>query len=109
MGEKSADNLIAGIEAAKQRPLWRLLTGLNIRHVGQRTAQILADRFGTIDEILKQDATQLAEVHEVGDVIAKSIHAFMTSEVGRRTIEDLRELGVHLGEPVAEKPRCVSA
>lgn len=98
------DKLLKGIDEAKSRPLWRLLTGLNIRHVGQRTAQILADRFGTIDEILKQDATQLAEVHEVGDVIAKSIHAFMTSEVGRRTIEDLRELGVHLGEPVAEKP-----
>jgi len=98
------DKLLKGIEQAKSRPLWRLLTGLNIRHVGQRTSQILADRFGTTDEILKQDVAQLAEVDEVGDVIAKSIHDFMSSDAGRRTLDELRELGVHLGEPVVVKP-----
>lgn len=103
MGEKSADNLLAGIEAAKSRPLWRLLTGLNIRHVGQRTAQILADRFGTMDEIIRQDATQLAEVDEIGEVVAKSIFTFTSSEIGRRVIEDLRGLGVSMGEPVVAK------
>ncbi len=104
MGEKSVDNLLAGIEAAKQRPLWRLLTGLNIRHVGQRTAQVLADRFGLVDEILAQTEATLAEVDEIGDVIAKSIHAFFSSEVGRRTVDELRSLGVHMGDPVAAKP-----
>ena len=102
--QRLIDTLLDGIEKSKSRPLWRLLTGLNIRHVGQRTAQALADHFGIIDEILAQTESTLAEVDEVGDVIAKSIHTFFSSEVGRRTIEELRELGLHMGEPVAAKP-----
>lgn len=100
MGEKSADNLLAGIEASKSRPLWRLLAGLTIRHVGTRTAQILADRFGTLDEITRQSIEQLAEVHEIGDVIAETIHAFFASQVARDLVEDLRSLGLHFGEPI---------
>ena len=100
MGEKSADNLLAGIEASKSRPLWRLLAGLTIRHVGTRTAQILADRFGTLDEISHQSIEQLAEVHEIGAVIAETIHAFFAAQVGRDLVEDLRSLGLHFGEPI---------
>ncbi|MBI5757665.1 MAG: NAD-dependent DNA ligase LigA [Planctomycetales bacterium] len=100
MGEKSADNLLAGIEASKSRPLWRLLAGLTIRHVGTRTAQILADRFGTLDEITRQSIEQLAEVPEIGDVIAETIHAFFASQVARELVEDLRSLGLHFGKPI---------
>ena len=104
MGEKTIDNLVAGIEAAKSRPFWRLLTGLNIRHIGTRTSQILAGKFGTADVLMSQDEAALANVDEVGDVIAKSVFQFFSSEIGQRTINELRELGVHLGDPVAELP-----
>jgi DNA ligase (NAD+) len=100
MGEKSADNLLAGIAASKARPLWRLLTGLNIRHVGTRTAQILSDQFGTLDHLLAQSEEQLAEVNEIGPIIAASVHRYFSSEIGRKIVQELRELGLNFGEPV---------
>ena len=104
IGEKSADGLLNGIEASKQRSLWRLLVGLNIRHVGTRTAQILADRFGTLDNIMTQSEESLATVDEVGPVIAKSIHAYFQSEIAKRLIEELRGFGLNFGEPLPERP-----
>ncbi|OYW14524.1 MAG: NAD-dependent DNA ligase LigA [Planctomycetales bacterium 12-60-4] len=100
-GEKSIDNLLAGIDASKNRPLWRLLTALNIRHVGQRTAQQLADRFGTIDAIAAQTAEELSEVEEIGPVIAASVDRFFQSDVGSRIVDDLRAAGLNFGTPVA--------
>lgn len=103
MGEKSVDNMLEGIAVSKTRPLWRLLTGLNIRHVGNRTAQILADEFGTLDEIVAQDAEKLAAVHEIGPVIAESVHAFFASEIGTKIVIELRALGLNFGSPVEKK------
>lgn len=97
MGEKSVDNLLAGIEASRQRPLWRLLTALNLRHVGTRTAQLLADRFGSLNALAAATEEQLADVDEVGEVIAKSVHAFLSSEYGRRIVTELKELGLNMG------------
>lgn len=104
MGEKSVDGLLKGIEESKSRSLWRLLVGLNIRHVGTRTAQLLADRFGTLDEILRQSEDQLATVDEVGGVIAKSIHSYFASETGRQLVDELRGFGLNFGEPLPERP-----
>lgn len=107
MGEKSADNLLEGIEASKTRPLWRLLTGLCIRHIGTRTAQILADTFGTLDEIMRQSVEQLSDVEEIGPVIAASVHAYFASPAVRDVLEELRALGLNFGTPLppkAEKP-----
>lgn len=97
MGEKSVDNLLAGIAASRQRPLWRLLTALNLRHVGTRTAQLLADRFGSLDALASATEEQLADVDEIGDVIARSVHAFLNSEYGRRIVRELKELGLNMG------------
>lgn len=97
MGEKSVDNLLAGIEASRQRPLWRLLTALNLRHVGVRTAQQLADRFGSMEALANASEADLAQVEEVGDVIAHSVHAFFASDYGRKIIQELAELGVNMG------------
>jgi DNA ligase (NAD+) len=103
MGEKSVDNLLEGIEASRTRPLWRLLTGLNIRHVGTRTAQVLADEFGTLDEILAQSPEQLAAVLEIGPVIAQSVHDYFHSRIGQSIVGELRELGLNFGSPVTKK------
>lgn len=99
-GEKSIDNLLAGIEASKDRPAWRLLTALNIRHVGQRTAQQLIDRFGTLDVLAEQSEESLMTAEEVGDVIAKSVYHFFHSEVGRNLLADLKACGVNFGTAV---------
>jgi DNA ligase (NAD+) len=104
MGERSADNLLAGIEASRSRPLWRLLTGLNLRHIGTRTAQILADRFGTLDEIAAQSVESLSNVQEIGPVIARSVHDWFHGEPGRRIVAELRDCGLNFGRPVASRP-----
>ncbi|QDV16038.1 DNA ligase [Gimesia panareensis] len=105
-GEKSIDNLLAGIESSKQQPLWRLLTGLNIRHVGASNARILEQEFGTIDEIIKQSVEDLAEVNEIGPVIAESVHNFFHSDFGQKLVSNLKELGLNMGTPVAKKEKA---
>ncbi|HQZ67946.1 MAG TPA: NAD-dependent DNA ligase LigA [Planctomycetaceae bacterium] len=100
-GEKSIDNLLSGLEASKQQPLWRLLTGINIRHVGQTNARTLELAFGTIDEIAAQSEESLASVDEIGEVIARSVHQFFQSEYGIRLVSELKVLGLNLGQPVA--------
>jgi DNA ligase (NAD+) len=101
-GEKSIDNLLAGIEASKDRPAWRLLTALNIRHVGQRTAQQLVERFGTIDAIAEQSVEALCTAEEVGEVIAQSVHHYFHSDIGRAILDDLKAAGLNFGTPVSE-------
>lgn len=102
-GEKSVDNLLAAIEKSKEQTFWRLVVGLNIRHVGTRIAQVLAAKFGIVDEILARSEEELAAVDEIGPIIAKSVHEFFSSDVGRATIEELRGLGLNMGEPVPEE------
>ena len=104
MGEKSVDNLLEGIEPSKQQPVWRLLTALNILHVGQNNARLLADRFGSLDVIAAQSEEALAAVDGVGPVIARSVHSFCHSDVGRRTLEELRACGLNFGDPADAKP-----
>ncbi len=100
LAEKSVDNLLAAIENSKQQPLWRLLTGLNIRHVGTSNARILAKRFGALDEIIKQSEDDLAAVDEIGPVIAASVVGYFSSEIGQRIVADFRHLGLDFGTPV---------
>ena len=99
MGERSVENLLAAIESSKTQPLWRLLTALNIRHIGTSNARVLADQFGSIDAIIAQSEEQLSEVNEIGPVIAKSIREFFHSGVGTAIVSDLRECGLNFGEP----------
>ena len=99
MGQRSVENLLEAIESSKSQPLWRLLTGLNIRHVGSSNARILERKFGTIDLIAKQSEESLAEVDEIGPVIARSVHQFFHSEFGVRIVEDLRGYGLNFGSP----------
>ena len=94
MGKRSSEKLLAGIEDSKSRGLARLLNALSIRHVGARVAQILAEHFGTIDNLCAATAEELEAVEEIGDTIAQSVYDFVHSEFGKTTIEDLRGAGV---------------
>jgi DNA ligase (NAD+) len=96
MGKKSAENLVAAIEASKNRPWERLLASLAIRHVGSRVAGVLAEHFGTMDRLMDASQEELEAIDEIGPIIAKSVYDFLHSRVGKRTIEELRELGVNM-------------
>ncbi len=102
MGEKSVEKLLAGIEVSKTRPLWRLFVGLNIRHVGTSNARILTEKFGTLDLIMQQNEESLAEVDEIGPVIAQSVARFFSSDVGSQLVEELRKSGLNFGESVSQ-------
>jgi DNA ligase (NAD+) len=94
MGEKSAENVLAEIEASKKLPLERVIYGLGIRFVGERTAQFLAEHFGDLDAIMKASAEELEEVNEVGPRIAESIVEFFADEHNRKLVSDLRKAGL---------------
>jgi DNA ligase (NAD+) len=95
MGEKSAVNLIAGIERSKQTTLARFIFSLGIRNVGETTAKDLAQHFGSLDNLLAADTESLQQVHDVGPVVAQSIADFLAEAHNREVIEQLRACGVH--------------
>ena len=96
--DKSADNMLKGIEASKHRPLWRLLCGLNIRYVGEKTAQILAQAFGSMDALLAASEQEIGGIAGVGPVIGQSVYAWLQDEQNRALIERLKQLGVNMTE-----------
>lgn len=96
MGTKSAENLLAGIAASKQRGLPRLLCGLAIRHVGGRVATVLAEHFGSLDAMSAATVEQLGEINEIGPAIAASVFDFLHSEHGQATIAELKQFGVDM-------------
>ena len=73
MGEKSARNFLDGVEASKQRDMWRLLFGLGILHVGAGVAKALGRGFATLDDVFAASVDQLTECEDVGEVIAQSV------------------------------------
>jgi DNA ligase (NAD+) len=94
MGAKSAQNVLEEIKASKQLPLERVIYGLGIRFVGERTAQFLAEHFGSLDDVMKANAEELEEVNEVGPRIAQSIVEFFSDEHNRKLVNDLRKAGL---------------
>jgi DNA ligase (NAD+) len=107
MGEKSASNLIQGIEASKTRPLGRLIFALGIRHVGYEIAHALASHFGSMEALLAASEDEIAAIPGVGPVIAASMRAYAEEEHNRRTIEKLRAAGVRMsgdGQAAREGP-----
>ena len=95
-GEKSADNLLAQIEESRKAGLARLLYGLGIRHVGERTATILANHFETMDRIANATVEELAEVYEIGEIVAESIASWFRDKGNRGLIERLDAAGVNM-------------
>ncbi|MDY7009810.1 MAG: NAD-dependent DNA ligase LigA [Planctomycetota bacterium] len=104
MGEKSAENILAAVENSKNRGMGRLLAGIGIRHVGGRAARILAEHFSDIDSLAAADEDELADVEEIGPVIAASVRQFFAGKQGREIIERLKSAGVKMSAEQAEAP-----
>lgn len=98
MGEKSAQNLLDGLNNSKKATLPRFIYSLGIRHVGEATAKDLAKHFGSLDAIMQASEEGLLSVNDVGPVVAKSIHTFFKQEHNCEIVQKLREAGVHWSE-----------
>ncbi len=96
MGDKSAQNVLVEIENSKKLPLERVIFGLGMRFVGERTAEFLAEHFGSMDALMNATEEELQEVNEVGPRIAKSIVEFFQESSNRKLVEQLRKSGVRL-------------
>jgi len=105
MAKKSASNVLGQIEASKSRDLWHLIYGLGIRHVGERTAGILARHFGSLDRLGAATVEELDEIHEIGLTMAQSIHDWFADPGNKELCRRLTEGGVRteaIGEPAGE-------
>ena len=104
-GSKSviADRFIAGLDLAKSRPLWRVLVALSIRHVGPTSAQALANKFGSIANIQKASAQQLADIDGVGQVMADAIVEWFEVDWHKQIIKKWEKAGVALVDAPKEK------
>jgi len=98
LGEKSAANLAAAIEDSRERPLWRLINALGIRHVGERTATLLADRFRSLDALMAADLEAVESVRGIGDVLAQSVVDYFQNPANRALVEKLRAARLRLAD-----------
>ncbi len=96
MGAKSADNVLQQIDASKEAGLARLIYGLGIRHVGERTATILANYYGDVERLSAASSEELANIHEIGEVVAASIYEWFQSSRNRKLIDRLAKVGVKM-------------
>ncbi len=94
LGEKSAQNILAALDASKQPPLARLLVGLGIPNVGEHTAEVLTDAFGSLDALSHASVAQLTTVHEIGPIVAQSIFGWFQDQANQRLLGKLAEAGV---------------
>ncbi len=95
MGEKSVENLLTAIEASKNNSLEKLLFGLGIRHVGAKAARTLAERYRTLDNLMRAEKEDLLTIEDIGSKLASSILGFFANEEARRLIEELRAAGLN--------------
>ena len=103
MGEKSATKIIRNIDKSRSQPLARVLNGLGIPFVGERTGQILAAHFGSLDEIAIASAEELQEAEEIGPKVSDAIQQFFAEERNRELIERLRAAGLQFTAPKQKK------
>lgn len=94
LGTTSAANLRKAVEAAKDRPLWRLIHGLGIRHVGERTARLLADRFASLDALMNASSDEIGAISGIGPIIAKATVEFFQEPPNRDLVQRLQAAGV---------------
>ncbi|MEO0088638.1 MAG: NAD-dependent DNA ligase LigA [candidate division WOR-3 bacterium] len=108
MGEKSAENLLKAIEASKNRPFHRVLYALGIRHVGLGTAQILANAFNNIDELMKASKERLSSISGIGPIVAESIYNFFHTKENIELINKLKEVGINFEREKKEEKKILA-
>ena len=96
LGERSADNILAAVEASKQNDLGRVIYGLGIRHIGQKAAKLLATHFGSMEAVMAASAEEIAAIDGFGEIMARSVTDFFSLEPSRRLVEQLRAYGVNM-------------
>ena len=101
MAEKSAQNLLAGIDKSRDVPLNRLIYALGMRHVGEHVARVLANHFGTLEKLSAASEEELIEIHEVGPQVAQSVSTFFAEPRNRQVIQRLLEGGVKIQQKQA--------
>ena len=104
MAEKSADNLLAQIDASRSRELRRLVYGLGIRFVGERAAMLLARHFRRLDAIAAAPVEEMESIYEIGPVVARSVREWFDREENRRLLARLQEAGVSTEEQTTVAP-----
>jgi len=104
MGEKSVANLLSAIERSKANPLSRLIFALGIRHVGEKAARTLAERFETMDRLMQATEEELMAIDEIGPKIAQSVRAYFAQPNVQDMLERLRRAGVNMRQPKKEAP-----
>lgn len=104
--EKKIQKLLEGIEASKDRPLWRLLVALNVPHVGSHTAQVLADAFGSIDKVKEASVEDLEGVEEIGPIVAWAVQGWFHDPGNRKLLEKLRKAGVRMADPPKKRKKA---
>ena len=111
MGEKSADNLIKEIEASRGLPLNRVIYGMGIRHVGERTAGILAEYFHSMDRLTAASQAELEQVSDIGPIVGETVYRFMREVPNRELIARLRAFGLQMESagPAPARPEQVFA
>lgn len=105
-GEKSVNNLIENIEKSKKNSLEKLLFGLGIRHFGKKNAKIVAENYVTIENIMSSSFDELANIKDIGPIMAKSIVLYFSDDNNKKLIKKLQELGVntkYLGKKIIKK------
>jgi len=103
MGDKSAQNVLDEIDNSRKLPLERVIYGLGIRFVGERTAQFLAEHFGSMDALMEATEEELQQVNEVGPRIAQSIAEFFAEAKNRDLVKKLREAGLRFSGKKKER------
>lgn len=101
-GQKAADNLIQAIDQSKQRPLWRLLHGLGIPHVGEQTAKELTRHFQSLNAVMQAATEALSAVFGVGEIVAQSVRSFFSQPSHQELVQQLVAYGLNTGEQFSE-------
>lgn len=94
-GEKSVNNILAAIEESKKKPFDKVLFAIGIRHIGERTAKLITNHFGSVDKLSKATAEEIEDIYEIGPKIAKSIISFFNDEKSLKLIEKLKKAGLN--------------
>lgn len=105
VGEKVANKVVANVANSRKQGLDRLVAALGIPHVGNRVAYILAQNFGSLEALAAASREDLANVHEIGEVIAASVHDFFNNPAGKRVVAQLKSVGIDPRMAVVSTPK----